>query len=153
MMKDLQELIRKIVSQAEILKNNHTLEKDALVNYACVFSQSREEYKTLLEVANLLGKVIKETPTGLLFYIKTIDTSAGPLKLLKIRISDPTRPERGDADFTINNYSSFKNKYLSLPGFKLIKRDNMEMIELKDFNFNVRAYFSNPPLDQQLNIR
>ena len=38
-------------------------------------------------------------------------------------------------------------------GFLLIvKNDNFEMIELVDSNFNIRVYFSNPPLDKQLGI-
>ena len=80
-------------------------------------------------------------------------TVAGLLKLLKIRHPDSTRPERGDADFTVTNFVVFKKKYLSKKEFKLIKRKNFEMIELMDPEFDVRAYFSNPPLDKQLNIK
>jgi hypothetical protein len=72
--------------------------------------------------------------------------------VLKIRIPDPTRLERGDADFTISNFPEFKKKYLSKPGFKILRKPNFYMIELTDSNFDVRAYFSNPPLDRQLNI-
>ena len=36
--------------------------------------------------------------------------------------------------------------------FKLIIRENMEMIELVEKQSKVRTYFSNPPLDKQLGI-
>ncbi len=99
-----------------------------------------------------IGKMIQETPTGPLFHIEPLKTVSGVLKLLKIRIPDSTRPERGDADFTISNFTEFEKKYLSKPGFKILRKPNFYMIELMDSNFGVRAYFSNPPLDKQLNI-
>ncbi|MFZ3077867.1 MAG: hypothetical protein WA139_05395 [Candidatus Aenigmatarchaeota archaeon] len=145
--------VKNIVDHASVLKNKHTNEKSAPVNYACIFSQNMEEYETLLEAARKIGTVMKETPTGLLFHIRPMNTVSGKLKLLKIRLPDSTRPERGDADFTVSDYSDFKKKYLPKKGFRLIKREDFEMIELKDSEFGVRAYFSNPPLDEQLGIR
>ena len=145
--------VKEIVEKATALKNKHIDDKNTPVNYACIFSQSREEYDELLEVTRKIGNVIKETPTGLLFHIKPLQTISGTLKLLKIRIPDPTRPELGDADFTISNFSKFEKKYLSKSGFTLIKKDNFVMIELMDSNFDVRVYFSNPPLDVQLDIK
>ncbi len=142
-MQDIKTLIKNIVKQACILKDKHTDEKNALVNYACIFSQNKQEYEELLEAANKIGTIIKQTPTGPLFKVQ-IETDSGKLQLLKIRIHDPTRSERGDADFTVSNYQDFKKKHSDL---KLITRENFEMIELMDPEFNVRVYFSNPPQD------
>jgi hypothetical protein len=149
----LKQLIEEIVKKANELKNKHTSEKNAPVNYACIFSQNEGQYNNLIMVANEIGSIIKETPTGPLFHIQPLKTVSGNLKLLKIRKPDPTRPELGDADFTVEDYPEFKNKYLSKEGFKLILRESFEMIELVDSKFNVRAYFSNPPLDKQLMIK
>lgn len=145
-------MIQEIIEKSCELKNKHTTEKNAPVNYACIFSQSKEEYEELLEVTRKTGNVIKETASGFLFHIKPIQTISGVLKLLKIRIPDPTRPERGDADFTISNFPEFEKKYLSKKGFKLMQKEKFYMIELIDPGFNVRTYFSNPPLDQQLDL-
>lgn len=123
------------------------------VNYACIFAQNNKEYDELVAAARQIGKPIKDTPTGSLFHIRPIATIAGTLRLLKIRLPDPTRPERGDADFTVENYAAFKKKYLGQPGFSLIPREGFEMIELVDPAFDVRAYFSHPPLDEQLGIK
>ncbi len=141
-----------IVELATKLKNKHIGNDGSPVNYACIFSQSNEEYNKLVKSARMIGNVIKETPTGPLFQISPLETVAGVLKLLKIRIPDDTRHEMGDADFTVRNFVEFKKKYLPKKGFKLIKRENFEMIELTDSGFDVRAYFSNPPLDERLEI-
>lgn len=150
---DLKIMVQETVKQACALKDKHTDEKNAHVNYACIFSQNKKDYEELIKSAQNIGTVIKETPTGLLFHVHPIDTVSGKLKLLKIRLPDSARPEKGDADFTVSNYSNFKKKYLSKNGFKLIHREDFEMIELTDYEFDVRAYFSNPPLDEQLGIK
>ncbi len=151
--KDFKQLIQDIVKQSCELKNKHTSEKNAQVNYAAVFSQNDKEYNDFYESAKQIGKVIQNTPTGDLFEVAGIDTVSGVLRLLKIRKPDPSRPERGDADFTVKDYITFKDTHLPKPGFKLIERNNFEMIELVDPKFNVRSYFSNPPLDQQLGLK
>jgi hypothetical protein len=106
----------------------------------------------LLKAVRKIGKIIQKTPSGLLFQIEPLETVSGALRLLKIRIPDPTRPERGDTDFTISNFPEFEKLYLSKPGFKIIKKPDFYMIELMDSDFDVRAYFSNPSLDKQLKI-
>jgi hypothetical protein len=149
---DLKNRIKDIVAMAVLLRDKHIEHEDASVNYACIFSQNKSEYEELLAAARKIGEVIKETPTGQLFHIEPLKTVAGDLRLLKIRIPDVTRPERGDADFTISNFPEFEKKYLSKPNFKIIRRSDFYMIELMDSDFDVRAYFSNPPLDKQLNL-
>lgn len=154
MEKALRPMILDIVKQAAKLKDTYTSEEAAPVNYACIFAQNQGEYDGFVKSANEIGKIIENTPTGPLFRIDPLDTVSGKLQLLKVRSPDPTRPERGDADFTVSDYPTFKRKYLTKPGFKLIRKsDTFEMIELMDsYSFNVRAYFSNPPLDKQLGI-
>ncbi len=146
------EIIREIVRQTCELKDQHTEEKDALVNYAAIFSQTQNDFELFISLTKPMGKIILDTSTGPLFQITPLETIAGALKFLKIRIPDATRPEQGDADFTVANYTEFKEKYLPRKGFKLIEREKFEMIELMDPKFNVRAYFSHPPLDQQLGL-
>jgi GrpB-like predicted nucleotidyltransferase (UPF0157 family) len=150
---ELRRKVQEIVKIATTLKNKHISNKNAPVNYACIFSHSQKEYEESIRITQSIGKIVKETPTGLLFQVEPLKTVSGILKLLKIRIPDATRPELGDADFTITNFQSFKKKHLQKRGFKLIPREHFEMIELVDSKFNVRAYFSNPPLDKQLKIK
>lgn len=149
---NLKQFVQEIVKKANSLKDNHTSEKETPVNYACVFCQNDEQYRSLVDIAQKIGSVIEETPTGPLFQIQPLHTIAGDLQLLKIRKPDKTRPELGDADFTVLDYPEFKKKNLTRKGFKLIVRENFEMIELADPEFDVRAYFSSTPMDKQLGI-
>jgi hypothetical protein len=146
------EMIKQIAEQCTVLKNKHTKEKNAPISYVCIFSQSEDEYNELLLAAGEMGGVVDETPTGPLFKINPIETVSGRLKLLKIRIPDKTRPERGDSDFKVSNYPDFKRAYLNKNGFKLVVRPNFEMIELMDPEFNVRVYFPDKPLDEERGI-
>jgi len=149
---ELQKMIQSIVSQAKELKDKHLIGDDSRVNYVAIFSQSDDEYKDSLEAIKEIGGVIMDTRTGPLFKIAPLDTVAGDLKLVKIRKPDKSRPERGDADFTVDDYDELKKEFLGKEGFKLIEREDFEMIELMDSEFNVRVYFSNPPLDKQLKV-
>ena len=145
-------LIQIIVTEASKLRDTRTTEHGAPVNYACVFSQNEQEYESLLAVAGQLGKAVQETTMGPVFYIEPLSTIAGNLRIVKIRKPDPKRTERGDADFTVADYATFKKTYFGKPGFRIVERPNMEMIELADPIFNVLAYFSNPPLGKILGL-
>ena len=145
-------IVKELVKDACALKNRHTKEVDAAVNYACIFPHSESEYDDFFAIANSIGTVAKETPTGMLFLVDPIDTVSGNLRLVKVRKPDPTRTERGDADFTVVDYDSFKSEILKLGGTQLIERPGMEMIELMEDGADVRVYFSNPPMDKQLRI-
>lgn len=149
----LKELVRSIVERSQDLRDEFTSEHNAPVNYAAVFAQDESEFQELIEVVKSLGEILEDTPTGPLFKIQPLDTVAGELQLLKIRKPDPQRPERGDADFTVAAYQQFKDQYLVRPGFRLIKRDKFEMVELSHPTFEVLAYFSYPPLDKQYGLK
>ena len=150
---DLKKIVREIVAQARQLNAAHTSEEDAPVNYACVFAQDEAEYKELIDLASQLGPIAQETAMGPVFHIKPLPTVAGNLELLKIRRPDPKRREKGDADFTVADYQSFKKEYLGKPGFNIIKRPEMEMLELINPSYNTIVYFSHPTLAAILKIK
>jgi len=147
------EIIIGIVKNAALLKDEFTDQQGIPVNYACIFCQSENEFSAFQMLANKIGKIIENTPSGPLFRLDPVlDTTSGKLQLLKVRAPDLTRKERGDADFTVSDYSQFKNKYLTKPFFSLITKPDFEMIELFVPSVEVRVYFSNPPLDVQLGL-
>jgi hypothetical protein len=150
--KELIQLVQDIVRDAAQLKDAHTDIPDATVGYACVFAHGDMEYAELREVAESMGKEIKVTPTGSVFLVKPISTVAGPLRVVKIRIPDETRTERGDADFNAPDYPGFKRAVLGTPGFTLIPRADCEMIELMEPGADVRAYFSHPSVEAWLGL-
>ena len=58
-----------------------------------------------------------------------------------------------DDNSTDGTIQDIKKMQKNQSNIKLIVRENFEMIELFDPEFNVRAYFSNPPLDEQFGIK
>ncbi len=154
-MNKINEILEYIIPRTLELNKIYIPGESVRVNYSAIFCQNDIEYESLNREAAQLGVVAEDTPTGPLYkFHKHLQTIAGPLWLLKIRKPDPIRPERGDADFTLKDYNSFKEKYLKdTKHFKLIDRGNFEMIELKDSRFDVRSYFSNIPLTVQLGIQ
>lgn len=148
---DFNNYIVNIVYLADILKKRYVTDY-APVNYACIFCQTEYEYTLFNDFAWRMGKVVQDTPTGQLFQIPKLSTIVGTLQLLKIQKPDPSRTEKWDADFTLMNYNQFKVGNLWKNGFSFIQRETLERIELKEKNYPVRVYFSNPPLITQLNI-
>ncbi len=148
---DLKNIVKNIIAQADTLKQQ-LFSDPAPVNYACIFCQSDDEYSSFIEMAKQMGKVVQNTKAGPVFQIESLPTVAGVLHLLKIRKPDPTRPERGDADFTLSNYDEFKKEHINQIGFKLIDKGDFEMIEYKSPDSNVLVYFSNPTLAKVLGI-
>jgi hypothetical protein len=122
------------------------------VSYCAIFCQSKIEYESLASLAASNGILGNDTATGPVFAIRPLNTDYGKLRILKIRVADPTRPERGDADFRLDDYEDFKAAYLSQPHFTLIERPGFEMIELYQPSMPVRAYFSNPPVEKHANL-
>ena len=141
-----------LVSDAIVLKNKYIEFHDIPANYACIFSHSEEQYSDLNNLAAQLGPVIKETTMGPIYHVKPFSTKAGPIQLIKIRKPDAAKPQRGYVDFTIADYSSFKEKYLKLPNFTHIVRDYEEMVGIEDPDFDFFVYFANPPVDKQLGL-
>lgn len=150
---DLISLTQKVVADSLKLSLAHVSEPSVKVNYACIFTHDLNEFEEMARLAGKLGKVVQETTTGPVFYISPISTAAGALKILKIRRPDLKRPERGDADFTVPDYASFKAKYLGKHGFNVIVRPNMEMMELIDQSYDVLAYYSHPTLAEILKLK
>ena len=152
-MKTISEIVAFIVPRAMELNHAHIKEEVGPINYSAIFCRDDHEYEKLLSEAQVLGIIADNTPTGPLFRLNApIQTIAGPLHLVKIRKADPTRLERGDADFTMKNYDDFKERYLNDVHFKCIDKGHFEMMELRDPKFSVLSYFSNIPLTIQLGI-
>ncbi|UMX47376.1 MAG: hypothetical protein L7H18_02905 [Candidatus Nealsonbacteria bacterium DGGOD1a] len=149
---DLKKLAREIIAEAQRLKIAHTSEDKAPVNYACAFARRVAEYEEMVDLARQLGPIARNTAMGPVFHIDPLPTVAGSLELLKIRRPDTKRRERGDADFTVANYENFKKKYLGKPEFGIIKRPEMEMVELIDPTYDALAYFSHPTLVEVIRI-
>ncbi|MDO8621037.1 MAG: hypothetical protein Q7R31_02035 [Candidatus Levybacteria bacterium] len=144
-------IISYIVENCAELKNKY-INENLEIDYICIFSHTQQEYNELLKQAGKIGKIADETPTGPVFEFNSPPkTIIGNPKLLKIRKPDETRPQRGNVDFN-SDYENFKKKHLDGRRFTLIKRENFEMLELRDDAFDVLVYFSSSPLSKQLGV-
>ena len=110
---DVYDLVKNIVNKSNNLKNKYTDEIKAKVNYACIFCKNEDEFNNYISALKEDDNdIIENTYSGPLFRLKDLETVAGPLKLLKVRKYDDKHLDLGDADFTVRNYSDFKNKYV-----------------------------------------
>ena len=151
---EVYDLVKNIVKKSNELKNKYTDEINAKVNYACIFCKDDNDFNDYISLLkNDNNDIIEDTYSGPLFRLKDLKTVAGTLKLLKVRRYDDKHLDVRDADFTVSNYEVFKNKYINKSNFKLISGEGYEMIELVEEKNEVRAYFSNPPLDEELGIK
>jgi len=152
-MKKLITTINYIVSHSTKLKDRYTSASTASIEFACIFCQNEEEYKEFTKSIETLGKIIEKTQSGFTYLLdKPLETTAGPLRLVKIRKPDLDRPERGDADFN-TDYKNFKDRHQRNPRFELVKRETFEMLRLSSPKFDVMACFSDIPKSKDLGIK
>ena len=150
---NLESTVSAIVKQANELRLRHSLGYPARVSYCAIFCQNAEQFTSMNSQASSIGALANDTSTGPVYVVPPIETVMGPLRIVKVRKPDPTRPERGDADFAVEDYEAFKAANIGRPGFSLIERGHYEMIELMDRDFDVRAYFSHPPVEEHPGIK
>lgn len=153
--KDLENIIVYLVNQALEAIEKNTQERNLPVDYVAIFSKNKKEFENLTQVALSLGHEIEKQSlkTGLTILLnQPIQTPAGPLRLIKIRKPDPTRPQRGAPDFRVPDYKKFKDSYLyTSSNFALIIRKDYDMIELK--GVDVLVYFPSEPLGDKYIVK
>ena len=152
---ELENILNYIVKQSLETIEANARKIEATIDYVAIFAKNKSEFNSLDIVARSMGNEIdKETArTGNTYSLhEPIKTSAGLLKLIKIRFPDPTRPQRGAPDFKIQNYQEFKSKYLKKSGnFTLMLKEKYEMIEIK--GVNVLVYIPNNTLGERLKTK
>ena len=140
---NLQKTFDTIVSRTKEMVQKHVDRKDltGTLDYMSIYSQTENQYKTILSQINDLGTVgIKNTTGNYIELNKPITIGNQTRYYCRVRKPDNDHLELGYADFEVVNYSNFKEKYLNRKNFSLLTKGE-EMIELKDPEFNVRAYF------------
>ncbi len=151
---DLENIINYIVNQGIKSVRENTDENALLLDYMGIFVKDDAEFVLINDLLKTLGTPGDKTATstGVTYLLnEPIETSAGTLKVLKIRKPDPTRPQRGAPDFRVGDYLKFKKKYLSNGhNFSLIIRPEYEMMELK--GIDVLVYFPSRSFDDRQGI-
>jgi hypothetical protein len=89
-----------------------------------------------------MGKA-EDVEDGVRFILKKpIMTRSGPLKRVRLRRPDPYRAHVGAGDFTVGDYTDFRDAELAQkPGnIRMIQRDGYQLMEFHDPDFDVFAY-------------
>ena len=151
---DLEEIVNYVVNQGIQAIRANTDEIALPLDYMGIFTKNYAEFTEIDSLLKTLGTPGDKTATstGATYLLsEPIKTPAGPLKVLKVRNPDPTRPQRGAPDFRVDDYAAFKDKYLSRGNdFSLIVRPEYEMMELK--GIDVLAYFPSRSFDERQGI-
>jgi len=151
---DLQKIVNYIVSQGLLAIKDNTDESGLAIDYMGIFAEDDAKFAEMEKLVSTLGTPGDKSATsrsGSTFLLdKPLITPAGPLRVLKVRRPDLTRPQRGAPDFRVGDYSAFKEKYL-LSGknsnFSLMLREKYEMLELK--GVDVLVYFPSKSFDKR----
>ena len=148
---ELVTLLEYIVSRGKEAIQQNTGLVDLPLDYVAIFTKDQAEFDRLKTFVSGIGILHDESKTGETYILKDIMPVLGfPLKVLKIRKPDITRPYRGAPDFRVNDYSAFKEKYIQGGNFSLMVRKDFEMLELK--GNDVLVYFPDKPVTQQLGL-
>lgn len=116
----------------------HTLPISSLT----IFSHDEDEFENLKASLTKLGSPYNENNGPRVTLHKPIKVGNNEITHLRIRKPDSERPQVGCNDFDVEDYFSFKEKYLTpdSKNLRLIVRSDYEMIEFFDDNFDVLAY-------------
>ncbi|MDP2638773.1 MAG: hypothetical protein Q8P06_01225 [Candidatus Azambacteria bacterium] len=107
-----------------------------------IFAHHPDEFEKLSKMAKTLGNFVNENNGPRVALHEPIKVGENTVIHLRIRKPDPYRMQVGCGDFDVPNYVAFKNEYLSehLNNLRLIKREDYEMIEFFDPDYDVLAY-------------
>lgn len=121
---------------------NNVLGKKLQIDTLTIFTHYLDEFEKLKEVALMMGKLESESNGPYIKLNEPIEVSGNKIDLLRIRKPDPYRMQVGCNDFLVSNYEEFKNQFLAQKhrNLRLIKRDEYEMIEFFDPDYDTLAY-------------
>lgn len=107
-----------------------------------IFSHYRQEFQKLSAILHRLGSLYDENNGPRVTLHKPIKAAGHRITQLRIRKPDPYRMQVGCSDFDVN-YEEFKTAFSKAKGLRIIRRQEYEMIEFFDPDFDVLAYVVN----------
>src|SRR3989344_5305789 len=144
----IKDIINEIVKKSKVAIKG-IINEEIKIDFVDIFPKYPEERNILLTSIRKIGKQIFEKDTGEVFQLnKNIKTEFGGEDIIKIRIYDKNKLQRGAPDFLVKDYSNFKKRHLKKKGFSLIERATYEMIELNIPGSDVLIYFPNRPISE-----
>ena len=116
--------------------------KELPIKSLTIFAHYPHEYERLIKILYDLGSLHNEHNGPRVVLKVPIKVAQNTISYLRIRKPDPYRMQVGCNDFEVEDYRTFKSKYLTkqAKNLRLIKRPDYEMIEFFDPDFDVLAY-------------
>lgn len=107
-----------------------------------IFAHYPYEFEKLSEIVKTIGNFFNENNGPRVVLREPIKVGENTITHLRIRKPDPYRMQVGCNDFDVPDYFSFKGEYLvKRPNnLRLIKREEYEMIEFFDPDYDILAY-------------
>lgn len=137
-------IFTQIASDAQKMVQAHVDQKDLTgkINYTTIYARSQEEFIHFNDEIMRNGTIFDKQSTGNYYLLhEPFETTAGQVTICRTRMFDAHYTERGYLDFEVIDYSAFKTKYLQKSGFSLLRLPHVELVELRDSRYDVRAYF------------
>lgn len=137
----LQEAIIYVATKTSELAKK-TIEKKLPISSLTIFTHYPDEFGNLKKILLTLGTLHDENNGPRVLLNKPIQAGDNLIKYLRVRNPDPYRMQVGSNDFDVPDYVTFKNNYLSKHpnSLRLIRREDYEMIEFFDPDYDVLAY-------------
>lgn len=142
--KDEKELREAVVYVADKTSNlaEKIIGKTLAISSLTIFAHYSDEFEKLSGIVKTLGDFVNENNGPRVAPHEPIKVGENTIIHLRIRKPDPYRMQVGCNDFDISDYAAFKNEYLPKHSnnLRLIVRENYEMIEFFDADYDVLAY-------------
>lgn len=137
---------------AKLLQDIQVHQGFGKIDYVAIFPKSEDEYNEFMSNLKKVGDPIRIVPTGTVFQLrKPLVTPQGRIPLVRIRIYDPLKTQMGYIDYQIDNYQTFREKYLSLN--TVIITHNAEGVEmLMAENKDIIIYFPEVPIQLSCSV-
>lgn len=139
--------VKYVIKQNTILCKKIT-GKTLSISSVTIFSHYQDEYYKLIKILHKVGKLHGENNGPRVILNKPVQFAGCRILYLRIRKPDPYRMQVGCNDFDIASYEKFKIAYLTKKNknLRLIERQEYEMIEFFDPDFDVLAYIVSKPV-------
>ncbi len=115
---------------------------------ATVFTHYPNEYGHLINILRELGTQQGEVNGFRVILHESLTVGDNSITHLRVRPPDPYRMQVGCNDFTVDDYEKFKTEHLEAHphNLRLIQRQDYEMIEFFDPDYDVFAYVLSKPI-------
>ncbi len=127
---------------------------DTNLEFISVFAQNAEEYERYLEELLNIGNLFDESSTGVFISLeRPLSTSLGGISVIKVRKPNEERRDLGNANYYVNDFQSFLNKYSKTDYFSVSSdSEGIKLATLEEVNANSFVVIRESSLLEKLSL-